>query len=566
MSGLTRQQILDHITGKVLSLPADTLGTSFAELWDCLSGTDTVTATGVETSLDDRTLTVSGTVALPGQDPVQARFLFTGDPVTALTLRLPRPGWAYWDTERSYDLAAVREALYPKGGAAPPTPTAVVTAPLGGTYTSRVELPLAAPGGAPFVLLLSQDEQDDQRLVLASPPGQAVSLSTLGELTGLPRLKDCEFTVPTEIPLNGLRLGALRFVVDARRSRLESVQIRVLAPDWEISKDVSVLALKDVGIGFTVALPPAPAVPAVSASLGATIALGDAEVTVSVTLPQLDLSFTGYLPDASMSKALPTKAQQEWNGTGLSLEEPGISVYGTANLRRRSWTLGCRWAGSLDAGTTRLDGLSVEASDQGAGLTVTAGARATIAGARCAVTLVKAGGWEFQGTVSDADVSAVLAWIGVPVPARITLDAVSVLYGFGSRDFTAMCDASLTFQDVTLELDVVAQKTAKGTALNAGLLVDDSSSPDVFPLLFTGSYAAGGKDVEAELGWKNANPLQVTRLARYFGVSLPDEFPKTLLPDIKEAKFTYSSVQGASNLALGFYFAYVSGGLVVMKQ
>ncbi|WP_116209071.1 hypothetical protein [Streptomyces olivoreticuli] len=565
MTGPTRQQILDHITDKVLSLPADELGTSFAELWDCLSGADTVTATEVEISPRDQTLAVRGTVALPGQDPVQAHFLFTGDPVTSLTLRLPRPGWTYGDTERSYDLAAVRKALYPQGSATPPTPTAVITAPLGGAYTSCVELPLTVSGGTSFVLLLSQEE-DEQRLVLVSPPDQTAPLSSLDELIKLPQLKSCAFTVPSEIPMTGLRLGALRFVVDPRGSRLESVQIQVLTPDWEISKDVSVLALRHVAIGFTVAFPPAPAPPAVSAGLSATVALAGTEVNVSVALPQMDLSFVGYLPDASMSGALPAAAQQQWNGTGLSLEKPGISIYGEANLLRKSWTLGCRWDGSLSTGKTSLDGLTVETSDQGAGLTVTAGARAEIAGARCAVTLVKADGWEFQGTVSDVDVPAVLEWMGIPVPAQITLDAVSVIYSFTSGDFTAMCDASLKFQDLFLELGVVAEKTAQGTGLNAGLLIDDFSSPDVFPLLFTGSSAFSQKNVEVELGWKNVTPLPVARLVRYFGASLPAEFPEEILPEIKEAKLIYTSVQDTSNLVLGFNSPWTSCSLVATKQ
>ncbi|MFC0597623.1 hypothetical protein [Streptomyces palmae] len=525
MSGPTHQEIRNHITDSVLRLPAHKLGASFAGVWDHLSGDENVVATGVTTSGTD-TLVVKGTMKLPQQGTVQTELHFTGDPVTSTTLRLPLPDWTYSDPERRDDLRPVREALY-EHKALGPSPTAVVTAQVSGSSSSRVELPLSVPGGTRFVLDLSHQPHGT---VLTSRHGQQpAKLKELKELAGLPRLNACTFTVPQAVPLaGGLRLAALQFVVDARRRRLRAVTIQVQSPDWSVNSAVPLLDLKAVRLGFSVAFPAAPtARPEVSASLTAAVSLGGNTVTVAATVPELGLSFAAYLDNAAMKEVLPAKATDQWEETGLSLEGKGVYVYGTADLKGKTWSLGCRHSGPWKvADTVQLHELTVEASGRDSeGVVVTGTGTVAIGETYLTVTVLRlahptpsgAAGWVFHGTVNDADIAAVGKWLGFD----LDVDTLSVLYSFTSREFTAMCDATVSLGGPDLHLGMTAKRSSGDTALGAVLLIDDVSFPDSFPVQLTGTYASGKDGKVVDFSYESSGGLPVARLARHLGIQPP---------------------------------------------
>ncbi|MFF8451134.1 hypothetical protein ACF06Q_26085 [Streptomyces leeuwenhoekii] len=536
MSGPTQQEILNHITNKILALPAAKLGTSFATVWDHLGGQENVHATGV-TASGTAPLVVKGTITLPGESPVIAELHFTGDPVTTTTLRLPRTSWTYSGPGRRDDVSAVRDALY-LHQKSPPLPVAVVTAEVNGPFSTRFELPLPVPGGGTWAMDVHGQPHG---VVLASRSREGPKLTGLAQLKNLPGLSACDFTVPEAVPAQNLRLADLLFVIDPGRRRLHTAAVQVTCGDWAVSSDAALLDLKNVRLGFTVALPAPPGGPAVSASLSATIGLANVTVPVEVSLPALQLSFATYLEKATMATVLPDKAKQQWSGTNLSLEGQGVHVYGTADMRQGHWMLGCGRAGPWTvAEKVQLKDLAVEVSGGMGGGTPSVSAHATAAvdTAHCDVTMLRLdhaiprgkAGWVFQGAVRSADLTGMAKWFGLRDAAHLRLDAMSVVYSFASGSFCALCDAWLGIEGRDLHLGMSAEKSSKSTTLLAALMVSDFAFPDVFPILLTGQYASDAQGTTAQFSWESTGGLSLDHLARYLGIQPPSPTDLPPLP------------------------------------
>jgi len=280
----------------------------------------------------------------------------------------------------------------------------------------------------------------------------------------------------------------------------------------------------------------------VTATLPFTFNKAPADFDLSISLPPLSLG-------GSLSPKTPVKIKDvisEYLGDATGFPDTAATVLDFSTIPSKgSYRFSLAMKDVFTVGPISLNDVSVEIAKDKAGTSGALAARVAIAGIDVAVAAAYSEGWAISGKTAHGQVIVVKDLISdiedkfkVPCPealSEFTLENVSIAIDTAKSQFTFGCTGNFSIADTALAV-TVAIDIAKNSAGWHGEF-DGTAVIGAATFKVTFKVDSKVKYLRAEF-LPSSGALTLQDIAKTFGIDLSD-VPAELLPELKEASFTY---------------------------
>ncbi|MCY9694350.1 DUF6603 domain-containing protein [Paenibacillus alginolyticus] len=381
-----------------------------------------------------------------------------------------------------------------------------------------------------------------------------VSLHDLSSLTQFAKGAAFDKVLPSSVPINELKLLALRISVNPYTRVINAASIDVkIADNWTIITDNFVF--ESIVASFTVVLPTVS--PQVSASLIAIMTVpGNIQVGTGFSIPDLQM-------EAQLLSTIPLSSLVNIYLPGVDIPTINIdSCQFNLNFSTLYWDLQITSSENWPlAGSIELKNLMLMAEGQNTGIpTGSAYASFDTAGTTIllgAVYLGSGKGWLFLGESREGvplDIGLLMTEIGnrfgVQVPrvlSSLTLSVISLQVNTGSDAFGFTCAGSFELAGIGVQFSTIislvydSDKKLFDKDFIGTLTL---TSPNGRSIDFKVTYNSDASSSQFDAQWQSdGEPLGFADICGAFGFTPPD-LPHDLDLNLKSAGFTYDTLKG----------------------